>query len=154
MLPVELEQKLEEYANYFPKREQAILLCLHEVQDHYGNIPSFALERIAEILNLPLNHVENVVSFYDMFDRGEPAKHRIRVCVSLVCNLMNKKSLLDAIRKHLGIGVGEVSKDGKFKLIAVQCLGACSEAPVFMVDNDTYKFESEEKLHEILSKYT
>ncbi|WP_448583577.1 NADH-quinone oxidoreductase subunit NuoE [Thermocrinis sp.] len=154
MLPVEIEQKLEAYANYFPRREQAILLCLHEVQDYYGNIPYFALERIAQILNLPLNHVENVVSFYDMFDRGQPAKHRIRVCVSIVCNLMEKKKLLDALKKHLGIGVGEVSKDGKFKLIAVQCLGACSEAPVFMVDNDTYKFESEEKLHEILSKYT
>jgi NADH-quinone oxidoreductase, E subunit len=154
MLPPELEQKLVEYANYFPKREQAILLCLHEVQDHYGNIPPFALEKVAQILGLPLNHVENVVSFYDMFDRGEPAKHRIRVCVSVVCNLMNKKRLLDAIRKHLGIGVGEVTKDGRFKLIAVQCLGACSEAPVFMVDNDTYKFESEEKLYEVLSKYT
>ena len=154
MLPAELEQKLEAYVKYFPRREQAILLCLHEVQDYYGNIPSFALERIAQILDLSLNHAENVVSFYDMFDRGEPARHRIRVCVSVVCDLMNKKRLLDAIRKYLGINVGESTKDGRFKLIAVQCLGACSEAPVFMVDNDTYKFESEEKLHEILSKYT
>ncbi len=154
MLPLEVEKKLLEYANYFPRKEQAILLCLHAVQDHYGNIPPFALERVAQILDLPLNHVENVVSFYDMFDRGEPAKHRIRVCVSIVCNLMHKKRLLEAIRKHLGIGIGEVTKDRRFKLIVVQCVGACSEAPVFMIDNDTYKFESEERLHEILSKYT
>ncbi|RMH80343.1 MAG: NADH-quinone oxidoreductase subunit E [Acidobacteria bacterium] len=154
LLPEELLNKLEEHAQYFPRKEQAILLCLHEVQEHYGHIPFFALGEVAEVLGLPLNHVENVVSFYDMFDRGEPARHRIRVCVSVVCNLMNSNRVLDAIRELLGLELGQTTKDGRFKLIGVQCIGACSEAPCFMVDNDTYKFESKEKLHEVLSRYT
>lgn len=154
MLPEELMNKLQEHINYFPRKEQAILLCLHEVQDYYGHIPWFALEEVAKLLELELNHVENVVSFYDMFDRGEPARHRIRVCVSVVCNLMNSKKVLDAFKEILGIGLGEVTKDGRFKLIGVQCIGACSEAPCFMIDKDIYKYEGKEKLHEVLSKYS
>ncbi|MEN3028214.1 MAG: NADH-quinone oxidoreductase subunit NuoE [Aquificaceae bacterium] len=154
MLPEELLRKLQEHIEYFPRREQAILLCLHEVQDHYGHIPAFALQELARILELPLSHVENVVSFYDMFDRGEPAKHRIRVCVSVVCNLMNSRRVLLALKELLGLSPGEVTKDGRFKLIGVQCIGACSEAPCFMVDEDVYKFKSKEKLHEVLSRYT
>jgi NADH-quinone oxidoreductase subunit E len=153
MLEEGLLSRLKEHADYFPKKEQAILMCLHEVQNYYGHIPQFALEEVAKLLGLPLNHVENVVSFYDMFDRGQPAKHRIRVCVSIVCELMNKDKLIKAIKELLGIDFGQTTKDGRFKLIAVQCLGACSEAPFFMVDEDAYKFESKEKLHEILSRY-
>lgn len=153
MLEESLLEKLKHHAEYFPKKEQAILLCLHEVQNHYGHIPEFALEEVAKILDLPLNHVENVVSFYDMFDRGEPARHRIRVCVSVVCHLMNKDKLIKALRELLNIDFGQVTKDGRFKLLAVQCLGACSEAPFFMVDEDAYKFESKEKLNEVLSRY-
>lgn len=154
MLPEKLQKKLEDHAQYFPKKEQAVLLCLHEVQDHYGHIPSFALEEVSRVLDVPLNHVENVVAFYDMFDRGEPARHRVRVCVSVVCNLMNSQRVLQAVKELLGISPGEVTKDGRFKLIGVQCIGACSEAPCFMVDEDTYKFESKEKLYEVLSRYT
>ncbi len=154
LMPEELMNKLKAHANYFPRKEQAVLLCLHEVQDHYGHIPFFALEEVAKLLEVPLNHVENVVSFYDMFDRGEPARHRIRVCVSVVCNLMHSQKVLKAIKEMLGIEPGEVTRDGRFKLIGVQCIGACSEAPCFMVDEDTYKFESKEKLHEVLSRYT
>ncbi|MCS7262445.1 MAG: NADH-quinone oxidoreductase subunit NuoE [Aquificaceae bacterium] len=154
LLPEELSKRLQAHAEYFPRREQAILLCLHEVQDYYGHIPAFALQEVARVLDLPLNHVENVVSFYDMFDRGEPARHRIRVCVSVVCNLMNSNKVLLALKELLGISLGETTKDRRFKLVGVQCIGACSEAPCFMVDEDTYKFQSKEKLHEVLSRYT
>lgn len=154
MLEEKLLERLKDHAAYFPKKEQAILMCLHEVQDYYGKIPEFALEEVSKLLDLPLNHVEDVVSFYDMFDRGEPARHRIRVCTSIVCDLMNKDKLIKALKELLSIDFGEVTKDGRFKLIAVQCLGACSEAPFFMIDEDSYKFENKEKLHEILSRYT
>ncbi|MCS6875795.1 MAG: NADH-quinone oxidoreductase subunit NuoE [Aquificaceae bacterium] len=153
-LPQELYKRLKEHVDYFPRKEQAILMCLHEVQDYYGHIPNFALVAVADMLGLPLSHVESVVSFYDMFDRGTPARHRIRVCVSVVCNLMKSHELLKAIRELLGVSPGEVTPDGRFKVIGVQCIGACSEAPCFMVDQDTYKFESKERLYEVLSRYT
>ncbi len=149
----ELLEKIKKHVKYFPQKEQAILLCLHEIQDHYGHIPQESLKNLAELLEVPLRHVKDVVAFYDMFDRGEPARHRIRVCVGLVCDLMNKRALVDALREILGIDFGETTKDGRFKLIPVQCVGACAVAPMFMVDSDTYKFEGKEKLHEVLSRY-
>ncbi len=154
MFAEDLRNRLREHIDYFPRKEQAILVCLHEIQDYYGYVPPESLKPLSEMLDMPLNHVEGVVAFYDMFDRETPAKHRIRVCVSIVCHLMDKNRLLKAIEKSLGIKPGEVTPDGKFKLVPVQCLGACSEAPVFMVDEDEYKFEGEEKLNEILSRYT
>ncbi len=153
MFEERLLEKLRSHINYFPRREQAILLCLHEIQNHYGYIPEESLKPLAELLGVPLNHVEQVVAFYDMFDREKPAKYRIRVCVSIVCHLLGKQKLLEALEKILKIKPGEVTPDGRFKIVPVQCLGACSEAPVFMVNEDTYKFEGEEKLHEILSRY-
>ncbi len=147
-------EKLNRHINYFPRKEQSILLCLHAIQDHYGYIPRESLRPLAELLGLPLNHVEQVVAFYDMFDRETPARHRIRVCVSVVCHFMGKKELLNALEKLLKIKPGEVTPDGRFKIVPVQCLGACSEAPIFMIDEDTYKFEGEEKLNEVLSRYT
>ncbi len=149
-----LLDKLKSHARYFPRKEQAVLLCLHEIQDHYGYIPQESLKPLADLLDMPLNHVEQVVAFYDMFDRETPAKYRIRVCVSVVCHFLGKKRLIDALEKALKIRPGEVTPDGKFKIVPVQCLGACSCAPVFMVNEDTYVFESEEKLNEILSRYT
>ncbi|NPB06816.1 MAG: NADH-quinone oxidoreductase subunit NuoE [Aquificae bacterium] len=153
-LPKELKEKLLEHVNYFPRKEQAVLLCLHEIQNYYGYIPWESLKPLAELLEVPLNRVEGVVTFYDMFDTQDRAKYRIRVCVSIVCHLMGSNELLKALEKILGIKPGQVTPDGKFKIVPVQCLGACSEAPVFMVNDDEYKFESEEALHEILSRYT
>nr|6HLM_A Chain A, NADH-quinone oxidoreductase subunit E [Aquifex aeolicus]6HLM_C Chain C, NADH-quinone oxidoreductase subunit E [Aquifex aeolicus]6Q9G_A Chain A, NADH-quinone oxidoreductase subunit E [Aquifex aeolicus VF5]6Q9G_C Chain C, NADH-quinone oxidoreductase subunit E [Aquifex aeolicus VF5] len=152
--PEELKTKLQEHINYFPKKRQAILLCLHEIQNYYGYIPPESLKPLADMLELPLNHVEGVVAFYDMFDREDKAKYRIRVCVSIVCHLMGTNKLLKALENILGIKPGEVTPDGKFKIVPVQCLDACSEAPVFMVNDDEYKFESEVQLNEILSRYT
>ena len=149
-----LVERLRSHIDYFPRKEQAILLCLHEIQDHYGYIPQESLRPLADLLGVPLNHVEQVVAFYDMFDRDKPAKYRIRVCVSIVCHFLGKRKLLEALEKALKIKPGEVTPDGKFKIVPVQCLGACSEAPVFMINEDTYKFEGEEKIHEILSRYT
>uniref|UniRef100_UPI004072FDAA NADH-quinone oxidoreductase subunit E n=1 Tax=Aquifex aeolicus (strain VF5) TaxID=224324 RepID=UPI004072FDAA len=152
--PEELKTKLQEHINYFPKKRQAILLCLHEIQNYYGYIPPESLKPLADMLELPLNHVEGVVAFYDMFDREDKAKYRIRVCVSIPCHLMGTNKLLKALENILGIKPGEVTPDGKFKIVPVQCLGACSEAPMFMVNDDEYKFESEVQLNEILSRYT
>ncbi len=154
MFEKELENKLKSHINYFPKKEQAILLCLHEIQDHYGYIPPASLEYLSKIIDMPLNHIEGVVAFYDMFDTNESAKHRIRVCVSIVCHFMKNRELIEALKRKLGIELGEITRDGKFKLIPVQCLGGCSEAPLFMIDEDTYKYEGEESLDGILAKYT
>ncbi len=152
--PEELKTKLEEHINYFPKKQQAILLCLHTIQDYYGYIPPESLKPLADMLEVPLNHVEGVVAFYDMYDREDKVKYRIRVCVSVVCHILGKDKLLEALEKILHIKPGETTPDGKFKIVPVQCLGACSEAPVFMINEDEYKFESEGQLHEILSRYT
>ncbi|HIC97090.1 MAG TPA: NADH-quinone oxidoreductase subunit NuoE [Aquificaceae bacterium] len=154
MFEGELLSKLNAHIDYFPRKEQSILLCLHAIQDHYGYIPPESLRELAQLLELPLSHVEQVVAFYDMFDREVPAKYRIRVCVSIVCHFGKKDELLRALERILRIKPGQVTPDGKFKIVPVQCLGACSEAPVFMINEDTYKFEGEEKLNEILSRYT
>jgi NADH-quinone oxidoreductase subunit E len=154
MFEESLLEKLRAHINYFPRKEQAILLCLHEIQDHYGYIPRESLRPLADLLELPLNHVEQVVAFYDMFDRETKAKYRIRVCGSIVCHFLGTQKLLQALERMLKIRPGEVTPDGRFKIVTVQCLGGCSEAPVFMINEDTYRFEGEEKLHEILSRYT
>lgn len=150
----ELLEEIKEHINYFPRKEQSILLCLHAIQKHEGIISEDSLVKLSEMLELPLNYVKSVVAFYDMFDTKDKARHRIYVCDSIVCHIIGSSSLIATFEKLLGIKEGEVTNDNRFKLVKVQCLGACSSGPVFMIDEDLYKFENEVKLYEILSKYS
>ncbi|MGC8588392.1 MAG: NADH-quinone oxidoreductase subunit NuoE [Hydrogenobaculum sp.] len=154
MLTQEIKEAIDGHIKYFGSKEEALLLSLHSIQEHLGHIPEEALEELSEILDIPLHHIKGVVAFYEMFDTGEKAKHRIYVCNSIVCYLLKSHKVFNAVKELLGIEPGQVTRDGMFKLVEVQCLGACSEAPVFMIDNDIYKYESKEKLHEILAKYS
>ncbi len=154
MLKEEIIQEINEHVAYFGSKQEALMLSLHTIQEHLGHIPEEALVELSSILDTPLHHIKGVVAFYEMFDTGEKARHRIYVCNSIVCYLLKSHKIFNAVKELLGIDPGEVTRDDRFKLVEVQCLGACSEAPVFMIDNDTYKYESKEKLHEILSKYS
>lgn len=154
MLSQELKDEINAHVEYFGSKQEALLLSLHSIQEHLGYIPEEALIELSELLDTPLHHIKGVVAFYEMFDTTEKAKHRIYVCNSIVCYLLKSYKIYEAIKDVLGIEPGQTTRDSMFKLVEVQCLGACAQAPVFMIDKDIYKYESKEKLHEILTKYS
>ncbi len=154
-LTEDIIQKIDEYRNKFPYKEQAIIPSLHEILEKHRDIPEKSLEELAEYLKVPLSHIEGIVSFYDMFRFKKNARHHIRICRNLPCHLANYQSLLEKIKELTGADVRKSSADGRWYIELVECIGSCAIAPAFLIDNDLYDGSNltDEELKKILEKY-
>ena len=133
-------------------KDAKLLAILHGVQDEFGYIPKEAIEIISEELKIPKGEIYDTASFYSFFT-FKPAKHVIRVCNGIVCNLKGAEEIIEAIERVYGIRDGEVTKDGKFMLQVVECIGRCEGPPAMLVDDDSYGNLTPEKAIEILRGY-
>lgn len=155
-LNTDIIKKIKECRKKFPNKEQCIIPALHEIQHFYRDIPQQAVYELADYLQLHPSHIEDVVSFYDMFRYRKNAKNHIRICRNLPCHLSGYKSLLSMIKDITGADIGENSPDGKWYIELVECIGSCGIAPAFLVNDDLYdgsRIKSEKDLKEILAKY-
>ena len=131
-----------------------ILYILHELQDrnpqHY--VAKEDIKACAEYLNVPYSYVHGVATFYTMFSLAPRGRHIIRLCESPPCHLMGSESVLDYLKKKLGIGVGETTADGAFTLELASCLGACGVAPAIMINDEMYGKLTPERVDGILEE--
>ncbi len=147
-------EKLELISKY-PRSREYLLLILHELQraNPRNYLTPEDLRLAADYLNLPLSAVHDTVTFYTMFSLRPRGKHIIRLCDSPPCHLAGSWSLLSALKRELGIEVGETTPDGLFTLELTSCLGVCGVAPAMMVDDEVYGNLTEGRLREILDSY-
>lgn len=138
----------------FPRSPHVLLALLHELQraNPQNCLTPEDLALAAEHLGLPLSRVHDAVTFYTMFSLRPRGKHVIRVCDSPNCHLFGAWSVVEELKKLLGIGVGETTPDGLFTLELTSCLGACGVAPVMMVDDEVFGNLTPQKLREILAR--
>ena len=138
-----MKQRLErEVVVRYPQRRAAALPVLHALQEKYGYLPYQALEEAAEFLAVSPAQLLDTVTFYEEFWLKPHGKYVIWICQSLSCELLGEPSLTQRISAKLGVAVGETTRDGKFTLMKVECLGSCGTAPCALVN---------EKLHENLT---
>lgn len=131
-----------------------LIQILHGTQEKIGYLPKEALVYLAKKLNIPLSKVYGVVTFYNFFKTEKDAEHVIMTCMGTACYVKGGEAVIKAMEKYLGIKVGEITKDGKFSLRIVRCLGACGLAPVISVDGkDIYGKLTEEKAVEVIKRY-
>ena len=124
----------DEAKRQFPRGQSALMPFLHRVQEDEGWLRPEALDAAAELLALPRQYVESVVSFYSLF-RTEPTGARtIHVCVSLSCALAGADDLVKNLERELGIQVGKTTPDGRYTLLEAECLAACDLAPACQVN--------------------
>lgn len=107
-------------------------------QRQQGWLPISAMHKVAEVLGLPNMRVYEVATFYTMFLRKPTGTYHVQVCTTTPCWLKGSDEILDACKRKLGIGVGETTKDMKFTISEVECLGACVNAPMIAVNDDYY----------------
>ena len=117
----------------------AVLPLLDLAQRQHGWVPQAAMEVIADMLDMASIRVYEVATFYTMFNLKPVGKHLIQVCRTTPCWLRGSDGLTEACKKKLGIGLKETTKDGKFTLVEVECLGACVNAPMVQVNDDFYE---------------
>ncbi len=145
--------KIQEILSRYPEKRSAVIPLLWELQKSEGWIKPDGIEEIAEITGTSLAEVWEVISFYTMFKRKPSGKFLISLCNNLSCALCNSGSLLKHLEKKLGIKDGETTQDGIFSIETVECLGACSAAPVMLVNEELFTNLTTEKIDEIIEKY-
>lgn len=116
----------------------ALLPILHSVQDTLGYIPAESVPIIAKELNLSRAEVHGVISFYHYFRETPPGEHTIHLCRAESCQAMGGKALESHVKTALGIDFHETTKDGKFSLEPVYCLGNCACSPAMQIDEEIY----------------
>eukprot|EP01098_Paradermamoeba_levis_P002574 TRINITY_DN1298_c0_g1_i3.p1 TRINITY_DN1298_c0_g1~~TRINITY_DN1298_c0_g1_i3.p1 ORF type:complete len:261 (-),score=84.08 TRINITY_DN1298_c0_g1_i3:189-971(-) len=133
----EIDKILAKYPPHY--KQSGIMPLLFLAQKQLGWVPLSAMNKIAKILQVPPMAVYEVASFYTMYNRNPVGKYHVQVCTTTPCMLCNGYGVLDAVKKKLGISVGETTKDGLFTLSEVECLGACANAPMLQVNEDFYE---------------
>lgn len=137
----------------YPKGRQqsAVIAALDTVQRQAGGwLPVPAMNAVAEILEMPYIRVYEVASFYTMFNLEPVGEFLVQVCRTTPCWLRGSDKLTNHCKKKFDINIGETSKDGKFTLIEVECLGACVNAPMVQINDDYYEDLTEDNFDELL----
>ena len=149
-----LVQIAAEVAKYPAEHKQsAVMGALRIAQVEKGWVSPEVMLEIAQILEMPPVAVEEVATFYNMYDLKPVGKHKITVCTNLPCALTGGVDAADYIKKKLNIGFNETTADGLFTLKEGECMGACGDAPVLLLNNHNMcSFMSTEKIDALLQE--
>lgn len=134
-------------------RDGSLIPVLQSAQNLLGYLPKEILIHVSDRLDIPLSKVSGVVSFYSWFSTAPRGRHIVRVCMGTACYVRGGQEVLSAMKKTLGIDVGETTADKNFSLEVGRCFGACGLAPVVMVGDDTHQRVKPEKIKNLLSQY-
>jgi NADH-quinone oxidoreductase subunit E len=147
------QQAVEEETAPYPDRRAASIDALLHLQKGRGWISDETIAALAPALDMTVDELEGVASFYNRILRRAVGRHLIWVCDSASCWIMGYDRLRKAIEQHLGIPLGETTPDGRFTLLPTVCLGACDHAPALMVDDDLHRDLDPDRIDEVLARY-
>ena len=149
----EQEAKLMEVIEAHKDDPGAVMPVLQEAQGIYGYLPIEVQTMIAKGLNVPVEEVYGVSTFYSQFSLSPKGKYNISICLGTACYVKGAGDLMNKFSELLGIGAEECTADGKFSLTACRCIGACGLAPVLTVNDDVYGRLVVDDVQGILDKY-
>ncbi len=145
----EIDQWIAKYPA--DQRQSACMPALRIVQEQNGGWLTEALmDAVADYLGMPAIAVYEVATFYSMYEHKPVGRHKICVCTNISCLLCGSDGIVSHLQEKLGITFGEVTEDGKFSLKEVECLGACSGAPMMQIGREYFENLTPEKIDSIL----
>ena len=133
------------------QKQSAVMACLAIVQKEVGHISSESEQLVADYLGMAPMAVHEVTTFYNMYNQQPVGKYKLNVCTNLPCQLRDGTRALDHLEHKLGVTMGETTADGMFTLQQCECLGACADSPVLLVNDQTMcSFMSNDKLDQLV----
>ena len=136
-----------------PHFESYLIAVLHKAQELYGYLAKETMDYVSVKMNIPTAHIWGVATFYHLFNLTEQGKHTVSVCMGTACYVKGADKVLEALKKDLGVEVGETTPDKLFTLQEARCIGACGLAPVIMIDDKIYGELTPESVVEVINKY-
>jgi NADH-quinone oxidoreductase subunit E len=133
------------------QKQSAVMACLTIIQNEYGFVSAESEKLVADYLGMPPIAVHEVTTFYNMYNQKPVGKYKLNVCTNLPCQLRDGSVALQYLERKLGISMGQTTPDGLFTLQQSECLGACADSPVMLVNDLTMcSFMSNEKLDQLV----
>lgn len=135
------------------QKQSAVMSTLRIVQEEHGHLTQELMDAVADYLEMAPIAVYEVASFYTMYEHQPIGKHLVNVCTNISCKLRDSDGVVEHLQNRLGIKLGETTEDGCFTLRAVECLGACVNAPMMQVDKDYHENLTTESIDAVLEQY-
>jgi len=135
------------------KGQEDLIVLLKEAQNKFGYVPEAAMAELAESLDIPINDVYGVATFYSFISIKPLGRNVIRICKSLPCDLKNYQAIVNRIEQEIGIKPGETTPDNRFSFQLTNCIGACDKAPAMMINHDIHGNLTPGKISKILAEY-
>lgn len=149
----EARQEIEKMFHHLPHKRAACIEALKVVQKYNRWVSDDALVELAEILEMGVDEIDSVATFYNIIFRKPVGRHVIFLCNSVSCWIMGYEEIRNALKEKLQIDFGQSTKDDRFTFLPIPCLGTCDHAPALIIDKDLYRDLKPDQLDEILSKY-
>lgn len=135
------------------QKQSAVMSTLRIVQEQHGHLTDGLMDAVAEYLDMPPIAVYEVATFYTMYEKKPCGRHVINVCTNISCKLCGSAEIVNHLENKLGVKLGDTTADGRYTLRAVECLGACVNAPMMQVDKDYHENLTNEKVDAVLEQY-
>ena len=132
---------------------EALIMILQDITANYNFLPKEALTYISQRLNINLSQIYGIATFYKAFSLTPRGKYIINVCLGTACHVRGGRKIIDKLSNDLGIQVGETTKDKRFTLELVRCVGCCSLGPVVVVDGNVFGRLTQEKVPRLLKEF-
>lgn len=144
--------ELERLEKFYPNREALMLPALHAAQRERGWVSEDTMQDVADVLGVPKTRVKEVATFYHMFNRKPVGKYKLQFCNNIACWLRGSEELIHHAEHKLGIKMNETTKDGKFTITEVECLGSCGTAPVCQINDDYHECLDAQSVDKLLQE--
>lgn len=154
MFSASTRERFEREIAKYPQdqRASAVIACLAIVQQEQGHVSAEAEKGVAEVLGMPPIAVHEVTTFYNMFNQAPVGRFKLNVCTNLPCQLRGGQKALEHLCETLGVEDGGTTADGTFTVSKCECLGACADAPVMLVnDRQMCSYMSNDRLDELVA---
>ena len=153
MFSKDIQTKVDNLLSRYPIKQNALIpILLLAQQENEGWLTEEWMQHVADICEVPLTHVEGVVTFYTMFRLKRPGKFHLQVCTCVPCCLVGGTELLEHTENKLNIHAGHTTADGEFSIEEMECIGACSFAPAIIVNEDYHEQVTPDKMNKLIDQ--
>lgn len=149
----EQEKELKKFIADHKNDQGPLIMIMQEAQRIYGYLPIEVQTIISKGLDIPVERVYEVATFYAQFNLEPKGKYQISVCLGTACYVKGSAKVLEAIENQLGVKSGECTKDRKFSVDSCRCLGACGLAPVMRINDEVYGNMTPDKVKAVLDEF-
>jgi len=144
---------IEAIIDRFRADKGQLVSILQDIQDEYYYLPKDALEKVSQILDIPLSQVYSMATFFRAFSLTPRGRHLIKVCLGTACHVRGAPRVLEKMERDLGIGREGTTDDLKFTLETVNCVGCCALGPMVLIDEEYFGQMKSDKVNSLLATY-